>query len=41
MPCAGRLAGWVRGLRGRPRSEVLGGDALAAHVHVETLIRVL
>lgn len=35
MPCAGSLAGWVRGLRGRPRSVVLGGDALAAHAHVD------
>ena len=25
----------MRGLRGRPRSVVLGGDALAAHAHVD------
>lgn len=33
--CSGRLASWVRALRGRPQSVVLGGDALAAHAHVD------
>ena len=32
---SGWLAGCVRGLRGRPRPVVLGGDALAAHAHVD------
>lgn len=32
---AGSMATWVRRLRGRPGAVTLGGDALAAHAHVD------
>ncbi|KAK9834272.1 hypothetical protein WJX81_002370 [Elliptochloris bilobata] len=31
----GRAASWLRALRGRPRQVTMGGDALAAHAHVD------